>query len=142
MTDGCFTLYQSLGSFCMVKTSLEVLSLRQGHVWICSVLSDHICEMKWVTESGQHGINTRDHFCCFSTLGEPSTNQELNHKDHLLSARFPLSSPSMISIGYRGTILPKGQNPLPEPPLGSSFMSWWNGRIQMQREMLFLFFKY
>ena len=108
----------------MVKTSLEVLSLRQEHVWTCSVLGDHICEMKWVTESGQQGIKTRDHFCCFPTVGEPSTNQELNHKDHLSSAGFPLSSSSMISMGYRG------------PPRVSSVMYWWNRRMQMQREML------
>ena len=33
-------------------------------------------------------------------FGEPSTNWESNHKDHLLSAVLPLSS-STISRGYR-----------------------------------------
>ena len=42
----------------MAKTSLDVFSLRREHVLTCSVLSDCICEMKRVTESGQQGIKT------------------------------------------------------------------------------------
>ena len=41
------------------------------------------CEM---TESGQQGIKTLDHFCYNWSLGEPSTNRVSNPKDHLLSA--------------------------------------------------------
>ena len=29
------------------KTSLDIFNLRREHVWTCSVLGDHICEMKW-----------------------------------------------------------------------------------------------
>ena len=37
------------------KTCLDVFSLRQEHVWTCSVLGDHICGTKRVTELGQQG---------------------------------------------------------------------------------------
>ena len=91
-----------------LKTSLDVFSLRHEHIWTYSVLGDRICEMKRVTESGQQGIKTQDHFCCISILklGEPITNRESNHKDHLLSVGLPLLSPSMISWGYWGPIFP------------------------------------
>ena len=39
-----------------VKTSLGVFSLRREHVLTCSVLGDHIYEMKKLTESAQQGI--------------------------------------------------------------------------------------
>ena len=68
------------------KTSLDVFSLRQQHVWTYSVLGDRICEMRRVTGTGQQGIKTWDYVCGTSTLGEPSTNQESTPKDHLLSA--------------------------------------------------------
>ena len=32
------------------KTSLDVFSLGWEHVWTCSVLGDHVCEMKKVTQ--------------------------------------------------------------------------------------------
>ena len=40
----------------IVKTSLDVISLRQEHFWTCSGLGDCICGMKRVTESEQQGI--------------------------------------------------------------------------------------
>ena len=38
--------------------SLDVFSLRQEHVWTCSVFGGRICEVKRVTESGQQGIKS------------------------------------------------------------------------------------
>ena len=52
----------------MTKTSLDIFSLRQEHVWVCSLLGDRICDMKRVTNSRQQA----------STLGEPSTNWKSN----------------------------------------------------------------
>ena len=42
----------------LAKTSLDVFSLRRGHVWTCSVHCCCICEMKKVTVSGQQEIKT------------------------------------------------------------------------------------
>ena len=64
----------------MAKISVDAFSLRLEDVWTHSVLGDHMCEMKRVTESGQQGIKTRDHFCCTSTLGEPSPTRNLSPK--------------------------------------------------------------
>ena len=47
--------------FFPVQISLDIFSLRQEHFWT-SVLGDCICEMKRVTESGQQGMQTQDHF--------------------------------------------------------------------------------
>ena len=44
--------------YAIPTASLEIFSLRREHVWTCSVLGDHICELKRVTESGQQGIKT------------------------------------------------------------------------------------
>ena len=37
------------------KTSLGFFSLRQEHVWTCSVLGDHICEMKRMQSQDSRG---------------------------------------------------------------------------------------
>ena len=83
-----------------VKTILDSLSLEIRQVWTSTVLADCIYEMKRITESGQQGSKLEDNVCCTSTLGELSTNWESNSKIPLVSAGFPLPSPSTISRGY------------------------------------------
>ena len=48
MSELCFTQCRQ-----MLKTSFDVFSLRQEHVWTCLILADRICEMRRATESGQ-----------------------------------------------------------------------------------------
>ena len=74
------------------KTSMDVLILRQAHVWI---LVEYLL-MNRETGLGRQGIK----IFCTSTLSEPSANQELNPKDNLLIPGPPLSSPFTISRGY------------------------------------------
>ena len=97
MSSGRIISYQYLGS------CLDMFSLRREQVWMYSVINDIIYEMKKGSQS------------CRSTLRGPSTNQELNPKDHLISAGYTLLLPSMINRGNTEGIfitrLPRGTNP-------------------------------
>ena len=87
--DHYLTLFVKRQGICYMQCPID----RTSHTWPLLTL---------LGASDDRRSKPLNRFCSPSSLSGPSTSQESNHEDNLVSAGSPLLSPSLINTGYCG----------------------------------------